>query len=476
MESISKEVLNQKWEEYKQEVKNGANPQQLYQEEIWPSLLALWKENPIVSPEFKKFDVSIHTLGTSPEATTLAILGTQADEIYILHTPETQKHIEKIEADTGKRVYPLEIQKSDVTKIYEKVVDIITKYEDKDIALDITSGTKAMSAGLGAAGFFFRRFFDKIRVVYIDNEEYDTDLRRPRAGAEKLVILPSPHEVLADVDVLLAIEKYRSKDFYTAHDHLIAARRKSGNEKFKVFEELCLAYGKWYALEIGVAAKRMEEVLRNLEKDQFMNDPLRKYYNVFKIQKQILDAIKDVIYSKEEKSFENKKGILALAETLLWIANKYGTENKILSSLYTYRAFELLLQLRLYSLGKTFETSSLTAEEQNALIDTLRKIFEQVEQELRPKLGLLQILVYLLNVKDECTTKVISAEDVRNLAFMVSTRNSSILIHGLNIPEDKQIEKLKEKTEKLLKEIKRTERLDFSIQPVNIDYKLVFGH
>lgn len=186
----------------------GGQPQALYQEMVWPALLALWREKPRVYPFPQAFAVSVHTLGTSPEATALAILGAGAERVYVLHTPESARFLPRLRQDTGKDLYPVEIGKSDVEAIYREVKRLLEKHPEVPVALDLTSGTKAMSAGLAAAGFFFQRFYPKVRVVYVDNEDYDPELRRPRAGTEKLRILPNPHEALAEVDALFAKELY----------------------------------------------------------------------------------------------------------------------------------------------------------------------------------------------------------------------------------------------------------------------------
>jgi hypothetical protein len=186
------EPLEELWLRYKEAVRAGGNPQALYQEMVWPALLERWRREPSVYPTRQAFAVSVHTLGTSPEATALAVLGAGAEQVYVLHTAETARLLPRLREDTGKDLYPIEIGKSDVAAIYREVKRLLERHPDVPMALDLTSGTKAMSAGLAAAGFFFQRFFPQVRVVYVDNEDYDPELRRPRAGTERLVVLPNP--------------------------------------------------------------------------------------------------------------------------------------------------------------------------------------------------------------------------------------------------------------------------------------------
>ena len=115
------EDLDALWERYREAVRAGGNPQALYQEMVWPALLALWREKPRVYPFPQAFAVSVHTLGTSPEATALAILGAGAERVYVLHTPESARFLPRLRQDTGKDLYPVEIGKSDVEAIYREV-------------------------------------------------------------------------------------------------------------------------------------------------------------------------------------------------------------------------------------------------------------------------------------------------------------------------------------------------------------------
>ncbi len=241
------EPLEDLWLRYKEAVRAGGNPQALYQEMVWPALLARWRREPSVYPTRQAFAVSVHTLGTSPEATALAVLGAGAEQVYVLHTAETARLLSRLREDTGKDLYPIEIGKSDVAAIYREVKRLLERYPDVPVALDLTSGTKAMSAGLAAAGFFFQRFFPQVRVVYVDNEDYDPELRRPRAGTERLVVLPNPHEALAEVDALFAKELYGKGEFGRAAGYFHGMVGRTGDQRYVLYKMLADMYHAWRA-------------------------------------------------------------------------------------------------------------------------------------------------------------------------------------------------------------------------------------
>jgi len=470
-----KEELKKIWEEYKREAKESKDSQELYRRKVWPMLLELWKTSPIVEPKAMDFDLSIHTLGTSPEATTLAILGTKSKEVYILHTPETKKYLQQIEEDVGLRVYPIEIKKDDVVAIYKRIEEILQRNEGKSVALDITSGTKAMSAGMASGGFFFRRFFEGVRVVYVDHEIYDAEMRRPVAGTEKLIILPSPHEVLGDIDGFFALEHYSKGEFYKAQTYLRNMENKTKDRRYATFADLCLMYHAWYALDFDTALERSKRILKDLRSDFWVGSPFIQNYEKIEFQKNALEAIKKLL---DEKDFSNNKlGVLVLSKTLLRKGEKYEKDNElVLTALCTYRALELLLQERLSLYGLTPE-SKLSEEEKKAMQRLMAKILRTAETEVKiyEKLGLFDTIVLLLVKGDECVVKTFDEAKLSNFIFALQSRNSSILIHGLSFPSEKEIKYVRDSAEKLLEDLKARLRVgsDFEkkLERVNLSHE-----
>ncbi len=459
-----KEELKKIWEEYKREAKESKDPQELYRRKVWPMLLELWKTSPIVEPKAMDFDLSVHTLGTSPEATTLAILGTKSKEVYILHTPETKKYLQQIEEDVGLRVYPIEIKKDDVVAIYKRIEEILQRNEGKSVALDITSGTKAMSAGMASGGFFFRRFFEGVRVVYVDHEIYDAEMRRPVAGTEKLIILPSPHEVLGDIDRFFALEHYSKGEFYKAQMYFRNMENKTKDRKHATFADLCLMYHAWYALDFDTALERSKKILSEIRNDFWIGSSFIQNYEKLEFQKNALEAIKKLLDEKDFSS--NKLGVFVLSRTLLKKGEKQEKENElVLTALCTYRALELLLQERLSLYGLTPE-SKLSEEEKKAMQRLMAKILRTAETEVKiyEKLGLLEIIALLIVKNDECIVKTFDEAKLSNFVFALQSRNSSILVHGLSFPSEKEIKYVRDSAEKLLEDLKTRLRVGYDFE------------
>ena len=431
------EDLDALWERYREAVRAGGNPQALYQEMVWPALLALWREKPRVYPFPQAFAVSVHTLGTSPEATALAILGAGAERVYVLHTPESARFLPRLRQDTGKDLYPVEIGKSDVEAIYREVKRLLEKHPEVPVALDLTSGTKAMSAGLAAAGFFFQRFYPKVRVVYVDNEDYDPELRRPRAGTEKLRILPNPHEALAEVDALFAL--------------------------------LAEMYRAWRALDFGEALKAGRKLLGQLSQNVWLNHPLNARREALEAQVALLEAVDRFLKARD---FALKEGVYGLARTLLHLAQEAKEEAAVLAALYAYRALELLLQERLALLGRRAEAPGLSPEEAEALRKALAELLGVLPEEVRlpAKLGLLDLLAFLRLKGDEALGRLSLAE-LRGLAGALKGRNSALLVHGFDVPSPKAVEGIARLAQGLLQDLEaRTALGPLSPEPVPLGF------
>ena len=460
------EDLQTLWESYKEAVRSGGNPQALYQEMVWPALVARWKEAPNVYPRREVFAVSVHTLGTSPEATILAILGTGAERVYVLHTRESASYLERLYKETDRLIHPREIGKSDVAAIYQEVKRILDQHGDVPVALDLTSGTKAMSAGLAAAGFFFRRFYPKVRVVYVDNEGYDPELRRPRAGTERLIILQDPHEVLGEVDALFAKELYGKGEFAQAARYFQKMVGATGDSRWTLYQSLAGMYEAWHGLDFPEAHKKGASLLDKLAQNVWLNHPLNQYRDLLEKQVFLLEAGKAFL---EGKDLGHRKGVGAVARTLLYLSEK--EERPPLAALYAYRALELLLQERLYRKGRRAEEPNLTPEERAALRDALSEILaaQASAVEVPDKLGLLH-LIGLLRVLGDPLLAGKRAGELRGLVGVLQARNTNLLVHGFEVPTGKQIAPLKALAKELLAELEKELGLAVSLEPLPLGF------
>lgn len=466
MELSLKEQVKQAWERLKAQELEGGKAEQIYAETVWPLLLKLWQEEPQVYPLRETFEVSIHTLGTSPEATTLAALGLGASEVYVLHTPESRRFLEPLQRDLGRPIYPIEIDKSDVTRLYQAVGEQVRKHPGKKIALDLTSGTKAMSAGMAAAGYFLQRVHPELRVTYVDNDAFDSVLRKPVAGTEKLILLRNPHEVLGDLDEHLAQELYGAREFGKAADRYQALRRKTGQGNFEVYAVLCEMYQRWHALDFEGASSNAQRLFNFLTQDAYRNHPLARHAQRLKEQKEGLEAITTLLKSQ---NFSDPRGILWLSATLLQLGDERKDRQPVLAALYFYRALELVLQHRLAKHGRNDDKPNLSPEEQTHLRQSLANWLDKDLDKIRPieKLGLLESIALLRFLNDPALIGF-SESELRGYQGMLKSRNKSLLIHGLEVSKRGDLDKLREFSRELYQKTREEAGSHPAVEPVSL--------
>lgn len=185
--------LTQAWETYVETYTKGNVEEALtfYLTEVWPKLVAAWRKAPRGEVPKAPYPASVHTLGTSPEAAVLAAIALGSKEVHLLYTPDTEKHMAFVAEWTGAQVIAHEIDRDDPRPIYQ-TVQTLAEQTTGPLALDITGGTKIMSAALAAVGFALRAKGKAVDVYYVSNDRYDPKVRRPVAGTERLRRMPPP--------------------------------------------------------------------------------------------------------------------------------------------------------------------------------------------------------------------------------------------------------------------------------------------
>jgi precorrin-4 methylase len=156
------------------------------EQQIQPVLFASLEPTVFPAPE-----ISVHTLGTSVEPTIIAARKIRAETVMILGTRESLRTMELIKKYCdNQNVFSIEVDRAGTSSIFRAVEEATREYED--IALEITSGTKAMVAALSMMAMKLQTKKQRVQVFYVDNPQWDADLRRPVPGFEQLVQLDIP--------------------------------------------------------------------------------------------------------------------------------------------------------------------------------------------------------------------------------------------------------------------------------------------
>ena len=459
-----------------------------YHELVWPLLLEKWRSDPPLrlANEFERPEVSIHTLGTSPEATALAAIALGADRVFILHTEETKQYLPFVEDALGAaRLMPRKVDKSDPVTIYKAGRDVIEQTGAESVAIDITSGTKAMTAGLAAFGFFVQAEMDRyrVRVYYVNNDRYDPILRRPEPGSEFLVELPSPIVAYGEVRRAKAAEHFRSENFSRAERLFRELHRDTRKGPYQSFAELAHVYYRWYALDFREAERTLDKLVSFLKKPEAHEDPLRERVEELSDQLEGLRKIITFLERCEKKASEPCLSAMAevasvawLVETLFHIAHREHVRGRhTLASLGFYRVLELLAQHKLARRGvhpHAFNPEPLGEE----TVVAMRTLLEEaVGGEPRMPgtgqgLSLLSMLVLLLALGEPVFQTM--EDHLRGAYGYVQARNDSLLIHGFKTPTKKEADKLRDLVEQVLRAFRNEQETPTGVSVSPLDLPL----
>ena len=470
---VTKQLLKQAWSSYKKQLNSSsdakpAEADRLYRETVWPLLLEKWRHEPVI----RNFDdhaagigVSVHTLGNSPEALTLAALALKADHIVVVHSERTKEYLAQIEKDLGRRIEAYQVDKGNPSDIYKVAKRVLDAHPGSSIAFDITSGTKAMTAGLASAGFFIQakaREID-IHVFYVDNNDYDSALRRPVPGSEFLVRLPSPYVVFGELQEERALVLYRNGAFKEAQDIFRRMHSEHRAGRYLNLAELAHAYARWSALDFSGAEKSLRKLVSYLRSDAAYEEPLRTSLGTLELQLRGLGMLVELTNACTggRRQHPGCVRLLAdrertgwLARTLFREAERYERlEHYVLSALHHYRILELTLQHRLAVRGwnpHAFDPERLPSGTLDAFQEVLKTVFGESARLPSPGTGLtlLNMAALLIALEDETVLPI--KNDLRELHGALDARNESLLIHGLSPAGKTHVVRLRSLVEKIV--------------------------
>jgi hypothetical protein len=174
--------LEQLWNTYKQLPAPEREAFRL--EQIWPRVKAQFDLRPLTD-----FDVSCHTVGSSPEPVILAALKLGAPLVWLLHTKDTANQAWRVQSELDRMAVRLiEVHRSDTTSVFTTLRSRIQRHPDARLAFDVTGGTKAMVAAVS----MFAVHVPHSSVYYLENPRWDAEMRQPVPGFEALIRLELP--------------------------------------------------------------------------------------------------------------------------------------------------------------------------------------------------------------------------------------------------------------------------------------------
>ncbi len=361
----------------------------------------------------KKTEVSIKSLA---HGILSAIIHYNPDVIVFFGSDESRRTI-----DSLKDQYSIEQKKELITHEFITLNDVddfdecfsqirkkIGEYEDYEIVIDYTSGTKTMTMSVAICSMLYHK-----RLNLISGKRGKEGI--VISGTEKSIEqnLYSAYDKLLFDRVKDMFNLYRFEEAKTILNQIVVLEEK---EKYK---NIIDAYNHWDKFDHQMAFLILKDIddVRISQNKAFLGELLNRKDN---LQYYIIDLINNAARRIEEKKYDDAVARL-------------------------YRTIELIAQTRLFEKGlidkKRLKENMLFAVQLDMLEEvlndeTMNKYCNgQKEKDLKHKilkLGLHKSYELLSDLNDEVGTKFCKDNTIKDI---LQSRNSSILAHGLQSVE-----------------------------------------
>ncbi|MCW3488681.1 TIGR02710 family CRISPR-associated CARF protein [Dethiobacter alkaliphilus] len=416
----------------------------------------------------------ILTVGFSWEPLVLTISVCRPERVFFLCTPETEGLLDEIIEFTGLKFSQIDketVRGVDSLPIYQQVLKIWEKWgRRKDLAADITGGTKAMTGALSMAGALLG-----LKLLYVHNKKYDRELRRPRPGTEYLEIIQNPYSVFGILQEKEVGELFRRKDYHGAGRSLAELVEKVPDpRKFEVLLFLSRAYEEWDCLNLKEAAENLEKAHQRLKKAApGQSTSVLEHLDAQVERLKHLAGLMPVKPGDSTLSLlRDRKATETLVFTVYQNAIRMAERGKFdTASLYLYRLLEIFEQRRCAGYGID------TAKPDYSLLpaglpgeESFLAKYNQVKKELKQdpakqlprQISLVDGYILLEAINDSFQLKNVSPKPVHWKWFISETqkRNHSILAHGFVFVPEEQYRKFKAMADGIFDLFCRVEKID----------------
>lgn len=321
---------------------------------------------------------------------------------------------------------------NDVESITQESEEAIRnlKYNPRDIVIDYTSGTKAMSTGVTIAGI-------KVKVgtlVYVSGDRDGRGI--VISGTERLISL-EPNRIYADALWIKAVDLFNNSQYDACIKIICEAKLLIADKEFQqrmsTLEELTETYSCWDKFELKKAFEKLAGVTDN----EFL--PAWGIKSQVKKNKESLYQEKDNLFCKER--------IADLIEN----AKRRGREGKFDDAVARlYRAIEYIAQYKVNEKGLYKRNKKGVPQPDdldiNALPPGLKSKYEQYwdDKDNKIKLSLYNLYELLKDLNEEIGKTFIEEVNTKDskLKKLLGMRNNSILAHGFNTVGESGFDKM----------------------------------
>jgi len=301
-------------------------------------------------------------------------------------------------------------------------------FSPKDIVIDFTSGTKAMSAGLLLAALNFPGTV----LSYISG-------RRDNEGrvitGEEIIRIQTPNRIYFDSLFIDAVNLFNQYQFEACSQIIDKAKSLLLDKKYllkaNTLQQLSKAYSFWDKFEHKKALGILNELTKSTEDEKLLLD--------WEI-KNIVERNKQFLYQEVNTNYSVERAI-----DLLENASRRAEEGKYDDAVARlYRCLEYLSQYCLYTKYNQIETKSIDI---NILPANLRnKYRKEIDKDEGITFSLFKSFELLKDLGDELGVKFIKDYHGKEIEIkkLLCIRNNSILAHGFQPVREQDFNSLKE--------------------------------
>ena len=305
-----------------------------------------------------------------------------------------------------------------IAKESQKVIKSL-KYKSQDVAIDYTSGTKAMSAGLTIAGI-------KLKVGTLVYVSGDRNTRGTVISGTERPMPLEPNRIYADDLWIRAVELFNKFQYDTCIKIIGEAEPLLADEEFQqkllTLELLAEAYSSWDKFELGKAFKNLNSLTNN------------ESLTAWGVKSRV-EENKAALYQEKDNVFCKER----IAD-LLANAERRGVEKKFDDAVARlYRTIEYIAQYKINEKGYFKKDKKGKVQTDDLDIGSLPSLeLQQKYQKYRDsknnkiKLTLYSLYELLDDLGEEIGRTFKKEMDKKDskLKKLLAMRNNSILAHG----------------------------------------------
>ncbi|GHT28359.1 TIGR02710 family CRISPR-associated protein [Planctomycetales bacterium] len=323
------------------------------------------------------------------------------------------------------------------TNYIERIQSELKKYEEKPVLyVDFTSGTKAMTAALFAAGIAL----DADEVCYVTGKRDEGG----RVIESETVNRIEPKHIIAERTVSEALQLFNNGNYQVAANMVMHIKKlfdkneHLGNLAHTIFA-LGQSYAAWDKFEWKQAAKLLKDNRKVFEKEtgivnaDFLAEQAEFCEKLAK-ENYVIERVVD-LYANAQRRF------------------KLGRFDDAMSRLY--RGLEYLVQIQLHNKFQLDTDNPQWRKYESKLCEATKANYEQRERQKRLQLGLRDAMELLAELNDPLGLELVKSywhewspgmEFIKNnsgkLQDYLNQRNNSYLAHGTKPVEKRIVENL----------------------------------